>query len=111
MEIFFFFCVVCFLCVFLFFLVSLVFLFFFVSLVFLVPVLCSSVPLQPSPNKRAQAPADSIEFLWDQKKHLQGTGASIFLKSIIFLFLSSLWTGISLEIAVLHTPQQSFLKI
>ena len=42
--------------------------------------------------------------------NLQGTGASIFLKSIIFLFLSWLWTGISLEIAVLHTPQQSFLK-
>ena len=28
-----------------------------------------------------------LSFLWDQKKHLQGTGASIFLKSIIFLFL------------------------
>ena len=51
-----------FLCFFWVFLVSLFFLFFLVSLVFLVPVLCSSVPLQPSPNKRAQAPADSIEF-------------------------------------------------
>ena len=27
-----------------------------------------------------------LNFLWDQKKHLQGTGASIFLKSIIFHF-------------------------
>ena len=51
-----------------------------------------------------------LSFLWDQKKHLQGTGASIFLKSIIFLFLSSLWTKISQKIAVLHTPQQSFLN-
>ena len=54
-------------------LVSLVFLVscvFFVSLVFLVPVLCSSVPLQPSPNKRAQAPVDSIEFPMGSKETL-----------------------------------------
>ena len=50
--------------------VSLVFLVFLVSLVFLVPVLCSSVPLQPSPNKRAQAPADSIEFPMGSKETL-----------------------------------------
>ena len=56
--------------VFLVFLVSLVFLVFLVSLVFLVPVLCSSVPLQPSPNKRAQAPADSIEFPMGSKETL-----------------------------------------
>ena len=59
--------------VFLFFLVSLVFLFFLVSLVFLVflvPVLCSSVPFQPSPNKRAQAPVDSIEFPMGSKETL-----------------------------------------
>ena len=65
--------------VFLVFLVSLVFLFFLgflvflvslVFLVFLVPVLCSSVPLQPSPNKRAQAPADSIEFPMGSKETL-----------------------------------------
>ena len=37
---------------------------------FLVPVLCSSVPLQPSPNKRAQAPADSIEFPMGSKETL-----------------------------------------
>ena len=43
-------------------------LFFF--FVFLVPVLCSSVPLQPSPNKRAQAPVDSIEFLMGSKETL-----------------------------------------
>ena len=52
------------------FLVSLGFLVFLVSLVFLVPVLCSSVPLQPSPNKRAQAPADSIEFPMGSKETL-----------------------------------------
>ena len=46
------------------------FLVFLVSLVFLVPVLCSSVPLQPSPNKRAQAPADSIEFPMGSKETL-----------------------------------------
>ena len=51
----------------LFFLVSLVFL---VSLFFLVPVLCSSVPFQPSPNKRAQAPVDSIEFPMGSKETL-----------------------------------------
>ena len=45
-------------------------LFFLVSLVFLVPVLCSSVPLQPSPNKRAQAPVDSIEFPMGSKETL-----------------------------------------
>ena len=43
---------------------------FLVSLVFLVSVLCSSVPLQPSPNKRAQAPADSIEFPMGSKETL-----------------------------------------
>ena len=48
----------------------LLFLCFLVSLVFLVPVLCSSVPLQPSPNKRAQAPADSIEFPMGSKETL-----------------------------------------
>ena len=37
---------------------------------FLVPVLCSSVPLQPSPNKRTQAPADSIEFPMGSKETL-----------------------------------------
>ena len=36
----------------------------------MVPVLCSSVPLQPSPNKRAQAPADSIEFPMGSKETL-----------------------------------------
>ena len=55
---------------FLFFLVSLVFLVFLVSLVFLVPVLCFSVPFQPSPNKRAQAPVDSIEFPMGSKETL-----------------------------------------
>ena len=44
--------------------------FFLVSLVFLVPVLCSSVPFQPSPNKRAQAPVDSIEFPMGSKETL-----------------------------------------
>ena len=56
--------------VFLVFLVSLVFLVFLVSLVFLVPVLCFSVPFQPSPNKRAQAPVDSIEFPMGSKETL-----------------------------------------
>ena len=46
------------------------FLFFLVSLVSLVPVLCSSVPLQPLPNKRAQAPVDSIEFPMGSKETL-----------------------------------------
>ena len=54
----------------LFFLVFVGFFVFLVSLVFLVPVLCSSVPLQPSPNKRAQAPADSIEFPMGSKETL-----------------------------------------
>ena len=44
--------------------------FLLVSLVFLVPVLCSSVPLQPSPNKRAQAPVDFIEFPMGSKETL-----------------------------------------
>ena len=44
--------------------------FFFVSLVFLVPVLCFSVPFQPSPDKRAQAPVDSIEFPMGSKETL-----------------------------------------
>ena len=52
-----------------FFCVSLVF-FFLVSLVFLVPVLCFSVPFQPSPNKRAQAPVDSTEFPMRSKETL-----------------------------------------
>ena len=34
----------------------------------------------------AQAPADFIEFLWDQKTHLQGTRASTSLKSSAYLF-------------------------
>ena len=41
-----------------------------VSLVFLVPVPCSSVPFQPSPNKRAQAPVESIEFPMGSKETL-----------------------------------------
>ena len=69
----FFFFVVC--LVFFFFLVCFWFLLFFfwfflVSLVFLVPVLCFSVPFQPSPNKRAQAPVDSIEFPMGSKETL-----------------------------------------
>ena len=47
-----------------------VFLSFFGFFGFLVPVLCSSVPLQPSPNKRAQAPVDSIEFPMGSKETL-----------------------------------------
>ena len=43
---------------------------FLVSLFFLVPVLCFSVPFQPSPNKRAQAPVDSIEFPMGSKETL-----------------------------------------
>ena len=43
---------------------------FLVSLVFLVPVLCFSVPFQPSPDKRAQAPVDSIEFPMGSKETL-----------------------------------------
>ena len=34
----------------------------------------------------AQAPADFIEFLWDQETHLQGTRASASLKSSAYLF-------------------------
>ena len=33
--------------------------------------------------RRDQAPADSTEFSWHQKKHLQGTGACIPLNTIV----------------------------
>ena len=41
---------------------------------------------EPSPfEERTLAPIGSIEFLWAQKKHLQGPGDSTSLKSIVSL--------------------------
>ena len=46
--------------------------------------MCLSLLIKRSPwQERTQAPADSIESLCDQKKYLQGTGASTSLKSVV----------------------------
>ena len=42
------------------------------------------IAYSPPVEERTQAPVDSVEVLWDRKKHLQGIGASTSLKSIIF---------------------------
>ena len=42
--------------------------------------------MDSSPYKeRLQAQVGSVEFLWNPKQHLKGSGASTSLKSIIFL--------------------------
>ena len=56
---------------------------------------------KPSPyEERTQAPGDSIEFLQDQRKHLQGTGASTSFKSIVLLLY--LYCGETIILFLVH---------
>ena len=56
---------------------------------------------KPSPyEERTQAAGDSIKFLRDQEKHLQGTGASTSFKSTVLLLY--LYCGETIILFLVH---------